>query len=175
MFLRWSIKTQQSCQEYETLNSSMLSANRKMLIGYLWNENLSFAFSLSLSLSQLNGLLWLRYPPSCLKKGKLEQMKFTLNEPQMRSPEILTVNSGISDRTDPWRVTFVVETAGSLSVASWGRIYHLAFVVMAPQSLLFSEFWPEGHIGNTLFFLLFFLSIFLINVVLLTFETRLVE
>lgn len=96
-------------------------------------------------------------------------MKFTLNEPQMRSAEILTVGFVYLIGRTPWRVTFVVETAGSLSVASWGRIYHPAFVGMAPQSPLFSEFWPEGHIGKALFF---FSSIFLINVILLTFETK---
>ena len=51
MFLRWSIKTQQRCQESETLNSSMFSANRKNVnrIPLKWKSLFCFALLLSLS------------------------------------------------------------------------------------------------------------------------------
>lgn len=57
-----------------------------------WNENLSLYLGVCVVLCVLKQRLSMGEVPALLfKRRKLSQMKFTLNEPQIRSREILTV------------------------------------------------------------------------------------
>lgn len=112
--------------------------------GYLWR---SYEFEwncvLSLCLTEFCCCgLWLRvrYPPSCLKnKGwRCNANEIQVKWPQMQFHEIMTVAFEYLIWRTPSRVTFVVQTAGSLlSVALWGRINHYPSLQIALPSLLF--------------------------------------